>query len=119
MSNLKLPEMDYFTLRQIANDPDSKVVGGWIKLAYQTWIRRDGAHVLVKHHDTVIADISQTAVKLFHEGHHSSTTANRMNRILYANCGHHVGIKNGSLEVRYPKSNTTARLTNGDRFYTK
>lgn len=118
MSNLNLPEMDYYTLRQIANS-DRNSGKPWAKIGYQTWIRRDGAHVLVKHHDTVIADISQTAVKLFHEGYHSSTTANRMNRILYANCGHHVGIKNGSLEVRYPKSNTTARLTNGDRFYTK
>ena len=119
MSNLKLPEMDYYTLRQIADNPDSKVVGEWIKLAYQTFILRDGAHVLVKHHDTVIADISQTEVKLYHEGFHSPTTANRLNRILYANCGHHVGLKDRTLQVRYPNTGTTAPLLNGDRFYTK
>lgn len=118
MSNLKLPAMDYYSLRQVAND-EKNSGKHWIKIAYQTFIRRDGAHVLVKHHETVIADISQTAVKLYHEGFHTRTTANRLNHILYSNCGHHVGMKNGHLEVRYPRTGTTARLINGDRFYTK
>ena len=118
MSNLNLPEMDYYTLRQIANS-DRNSGKPWVKIGYQTFIRLDGSHVLVRHHDTVIADISTTQVYLYHGGYHSPTTANRLNKILFANCGFHVGIKNRTLEVRYPNTDTRKPLLNGDGFYMK
>ena len=120
MSNLKLPKMDYYHLREMANDPERKLTAdGWIKIAYQTFIRRDGAHVLVKHHDTVIADISTTYVYLYHGGFHSPTTSNRLNRILWENCGINVGLRNRALEVRYRDGSKSVPLRDGDMFYTR
>ena len=117
MSNLKLPELTYESLCELANKGDR-----WVKIGYETHVRRDAEspHVVkIRHHSTVIANVSATKVVLYHGGYHSRTTADRLNRILYPNCGHHVGMKNGSLEVRYPKDGTTTSLCNGDIFYTK
>jgi len=116
MSNLKLPSLEYANLLKLASAGES-----WVKIGYETYVRRDSesSHVVkVRHHSTVIANVSATKVQAFSGGYHSTTTANRLNRIIYPNCGFHIGIKNGALEIRYGH-NETMPFKDGQIFYTK
>lgn len=117
MSNLKLPAMDYANLCKLANKGTK-----WVKIGYKTWVRRDeesGHVVKIKHHNSIIANVSATKVWLYHHDYHTRTTANRLDRILFANAGFHVGIKGGLLEVRYPNGEDSERLPSECAFYTR
>lgn len=116
MSNLKLPAMDYANLRKLALARPDKV---WVPIAYRTWVHlAQHDTVEVKHHDTVIASINRDMVEVTHGGYHTRTTANRLNAIVYANCGFWVGIKNGRLELRF-KEGKAIPLPDGQVLYTK
>ena len=115
MSNLKLPAMEYANLRKLALARPDKF---WVPIAYKTWVALVDNRVQVKHHDTVIATVDSTKVIVTHRGYHSSTTANRLNKIVYQNCGFWVGIKNGSLELRF-KDGKPLPLPDGQVLYTK
>lgn len=115
MSNLKLPAMDYANLRKLALARPDKF---WVPIAYQTWVALVDNKVQVKHHDTVIATVDSTKVVVTHGGYHTRTTANRLNAIVYANCGFWVGIKRGELELRFRNSNSLP-LEDGQELFTK
>lgn len=109
MSNLKLPAMDYANLRKLTG-----LRGTWTKIAYQTWVRMaDDATVEVKHHDSIIARVSLTKTVIDNHGYHTVTTANRLNRIVYANTGMYVCIHQREMKVRYSGTNTM-RPVNGE-----
>lgn len=116
MSNLKLPAMDYHNLRQLANAGNGEA---WTKIAYQTWIRRDGAEIHVKHHNSVIARVSLTKTVIDNHGYHTTTTANRLDRIVYANTGMHVCIRNFQMVLRYDGTNTIRPIDGEKTIYNK
>ena len=98
MSNLNLPAMDYANLCKLANKGTK-----WVKIGYQTWVRRDeeSDHVVkVKHHNSIIANVSETKTVFNNHGYHTKTTADRLNRIVFANTGLHIGITNYQMVVR-------------------
>ena len=116
MSNLKLPALDYANLIKLANNGDT-----WVKIGYQTSVRREPgnfAAVQLRHHDTVIATVTSTHTIVTHGGYHSKTTADRLNRVVYANTGFHIGIKNFELEIRYGH-NESMRLPAEQSFYNR
>jgi len=91
MSNLKLPTMSFYNLCKIA----IPAKGEWKKIAYETYVRyrvresdnglRQFIAIDVRHHHTVIATIQDKTVTLDNGGYVSSTTTNRMNRVLRDN----------------------------------
>lgn len=116
MSNLKLPSLEYANLLKLANAGES-----WVKIGYQTWVRRNSEHsvrVDIRHHDTTIATVNATVVVVSHRNYHTSTTANRLNKIVFENCGFWVGIKDGRLELRF-KEGKAIPLPDGQVLYTK
>ena len=115
MSNLKLPSLEYANLRKLALARPDKF---WVPIAYKTWVALVDNRVQVKHHDTVIATVDSTKVVVTHGGYHTRTTANRLNAIVYANCGFWVGIKNGELELRF-RGGSSKPLKDGHKLFTK
>lgn len=115
MSNLKLPEMNYSNLAKLTG-----IRGTWTKIGYKTFIRMaDNRTVEVKHFDSVIAQVSLTKTVIDNHGYHTSTTANRLNRIVFANTGMHVQIKNREMVVRYPDSDVTRPVVGEIHLYNK
>lgn len=108
MSNLKMPAMDYANLRKLTG-----LRGSWTKIAYKTWVRMtDDATVEVKHHNSVIANVSATKTVFNNHGYHTKTTADRLNRIVFANTGLHIGITNYQMVVR--NKHGEAPMNSGD-----
>lgn len=98
MTNLKLPELDYANLLKLA-DKGSE----WVKIGYQTFVRRDteSSHVVcVRHFNSTIAWVSAAKTVFNNQGYQSRTTADRLDRILYPNTGWRVGITNGEMVLR-------------------
>ncbi|ABE67743.1 hypothetical protein Wildcat_163 [Mycobacterium phage Wildcat] len=121
MTNLQLPAMTYANLHALANGSRT-----WVKIAYATWVRETTeGHAVpvpaieVRHHNTVIAIVSSRQTWVSNGGYVTRTTANRLDRILFANTGIHVGIKNGSMEFRYRDGRTLPWLNSDYAFYHK
>jgi hypothetical protein len=77
VTNLKLPPLTYDSL--------ATILGGapYRKIGYATTVERDYRYkdiISVVHHGSVIVDVSPGEVLLRKVGHHSQTTAHRMNR---------------------------------------
>lgn len=75
MSNLKLPNMSRESLLATVSSKDY-----WTKIAYATHVHLADT-VLIKHHDTVIAELHKDSVTLNNGGYNSTTTSNRLNKI--------------------------------------
>lgn len=100
MSNLKLPGMSYANLMGIAR----KANGEWKKIAYCTHVAVSTSYnnvVLVKHHDTVIAELDGVNIRVTTGGWNSRTTANRIDALMSANCAYDYRaiFKNGEICV--------------------
>lgn len=92
MSNLKLPDMSYSNLMKLTAATGDK----WRKVAYETYVKRQDNDVLVKHHSSVIARVSESHTILDNNGYVSSTTTGRMHAIATANTDYKVAIRNRS-----------------------
>lgn len=99
MSNLKLPDISYSNLVQIAGDD-------WKKIAYETYAKRVPNYergltaVYVRHFNSTIAIVLPDVVVVDNHGYHTRTTANRLNEIVFSNTGHHIGITKGVMVFR-------------------
>lgn len=114
MSNLKLPNMGYEYLSRIA--PADK----WKKIAYQTFIQKEGNHVLVKHFDTTIATINKDSVSVDNGGYcWSRSTSARLNTIIRQNGAFDkwIGIREGNMVVLGEKGKIISDLSSHPDFY--
>lgn len=75
MSNLKLPNMSRESLLATLSSKDY-----WTKIAYATHVHLADT-VLIKHHDTVIAELHKDSVTLNNGGYNSNVTVSRLNKI--------------------------------------
>lgn len=110
MSNLKLPTMSYESLFKLA--PTN---GDWKKIAYATFVRRGtigGSVIQVKHHETVIANLTKEFFEIHNGGYNTPTTANRLNRIVRDNgiTDRWVGIKQYSMRVSDKDGKTVTEM---------
>jgi hypothetical protein len=124
MSNLKLPEMSFTNLRELLVKNDA-LDGQWVKLAYATFIRKADVNnaIEIRHHNSIIATVSLTDTIIDPHGFHTATTANRLNKIVYANTGMHVCLrypqKNYQLYVRYAGTDTMRPINGPTKLYNK
>jgi hypothetical protein len=81
MSNLSLPKMTYANLNSVLGSTK----WGRAQLAYATTIERVNDAIYVKHHENVIAVLEPDSVYVTNCGYETSTTANRLRKILSDN----------------------------------
>lgn len=107
MSNLKLPRMNYRTLKAIAD------AGGRRKIAYATDVEAQGEDVLVFHHGHRIAIVSKGSVIVNNQDYHTRTTSARLHAIVGEAAGYRVsvGIRQGVMELRDSTGSRICTLT--------
>lgn len=83
MSNLKLKSMHYKKLKDRLRDKNGKPE----KLGYETWAtdRTEDDAVAIQHHASIIGIVKPFSVSVSNRGWDSSTTRDRINRILRDN----------------------------------
>lgn len=81
MSSLIFPECTYDNLDCLLGGESRR------KIAYETVAVRDGGDIHVLHHGNLIATLHDDSLFLTTAGWDSRTTADRLRRIIAANCG--------------------------------
>jgi hypothetical protein len=80
MSNLKLPKMDYATLKALLSVSAGRTIG------YATTISWGDSDVIeIHHHGNLIAEISPAGLFVTNAGWDSKTTIDRLRRIMHDN----------------------------------
>lgn len=97
MSNLKMPTMTYENLSKILGSKSEK------KICYATEIASYPGGIRVTQHGNTIANISESSVMVTNAGWDSSTTANRLRKIMNDNnIGFYVRVRNFGMRLFAP-----------------
>ena len=96
MSNLKLPTMSYDNLTKLAKGYETKI-------AYATTIERyddSPARIVIRQHGNMIAQVTPDIIVIDNCGYDSSTTANRLRKIMQDNMlGYYVRIRDFEMRL--------------------
>ena len=96
MSNLKLPTMSYDNLTKLSK-------GYEIKIAYATTIESyddSPKRIVIRQHGNIIAQVTPDIIVIDNCGYDSSTTANRLRKIMHDNnLGYYVRIRDFEMRL--------------------